>query len=152
MINRKRRNGLTPSQVFVLTSLIVTLGLMLSNRIRPDLAALLLAAVLGIGHFAGLAIFAPTGSRDVAIQAVTGFGQPTVITLIRLLIPTPALEKSRIYPLNPRLNFADRWPIQNQPDALLPGSTAFPALFNKKYGPRGPAFNLSPWKSPPPTG
>jgi di/tricarboxylate transporter len=74
----------------------IPVGLVIANKMRMDLAALLIAAVLAILQLAGLGVLAPTDSPREAIRAFSGFGQPVVITLLALFIITRGLEKSGI--------------------------------------------------------
>ena len=61
-----------------------------------DLAALLMAALLGIGQWIGLGLLGPAETPENAIKAITGFSQPVVITLISLFTLTHGLEKSGV--------------------------------------------------------
>lgn len=87
---------MTAAQGFVLVSLLSILALMMFNKLRPDLGALLLAALIGLAQLAGLPVLSEDNSPSMALQALNGFGQPTVVTLISLFILTRALEKSGI--------------------------------------------------------
>jgi di/tricarboxylate transporter len=70
------------------------LTLVMLGRLRMDLAALLMAVLLGILQFAGLGMLGPAGAPQDAVKAISGFSQPVVITLISLFILTRSLEKS----------------------------------------------------------
>ena len=63
----------------------IPVGLVMANRLRMDLAAVLIAAVLAILQLAGLGIFSPAHSPTEAIKAFSGFSQPVMITLLSLL-------------------------------------------------------------------
>ncbi len=78
--------------------LIVTIPLLvvLGNRLRLDLAALGIAATLGLIQFLGYGMLGPANSSQDAVKAISGFGQPVVVTLISLFILTRALEKSGV--------------------------------------------------------
>ncbi|WP_119066816.1 SLC13 family permease [Aggregatilinea lenta] len=78
---------------YVITVLAIPLGLALVNRLRADTAALIIAAALGAGQFAGWGVLGPPDSPDLASRAIAGFGQPVVLTLISLFIITQALDK-----------------------------------------------------------
>lgn len=84
------------AQWFLIFILIVPLALVLLNRLRMDLAALLMAAALGVGQLLGLALLGPAGDAQAAIRSISGFSQPVVFTLIGLFILTKALERSGI--------------------------------------------------------
>lgn len=120
---------MTYAQIFVLASLTITLGVVAANKLRPDIAALLLAAALGVAQFAGLEVLAPAGTPDAAVQAVTGFGQPTVVTLISLFIVTRALEKSGITRWITRYILRAGGSSEPKLIVLFAGATAFLSLF-----------------------
>jgi len=73
---------------------LIPLGLVIANKLRMDLAALVMAAALGLLQFGGVGVLGPAGSRADAVKSISGFSQPVVITLIALFIMTQALEKA----------------------------------------------------------
>lgn len=64
------------------------------NRLRIDIAALLMAVALGILQYLGFGMLGPENAPANAIKAVSGFSEPVVITLMALFILTRGLEKS----------------------------------------------------------
>ncbi len=84
------------SQWIWIIVLTLTLAAVITNRIRLDLAALLAAVVLGVFQLLGFSILGPANSPQDAIQTISGFSQPVVITLLALFIITRALDKSGI--------------------------------------------------------
>ena len=62
----------------------IAIPLIVSNRIRPDLVALLVLLSLGISR-----IIAPA-------QALAGFSQPAVLTIAGLFVITSALERTGV--------------------------------------------------------
>jgi di/tricarboxylate transporter len=74
----------------------IPVGLVIANKLRMDLAALLMAAVLAILQLAGYGFLAPAHSPKEAIKAFSGFSQPVVITLLSLFVITRSLDKSGI--------------------------------------------------------
>ena len=80
-------------QVYVLLVLLVPLSLVFMGRLREDVAALLMAALLGLAQFAGLGVLGPPRTPAAAAAALTGFGTPEVITLLALFVLTTCLEK-----------------------------------------------------------
>ena len=74
----------------------VPIGLVIANKLRMDLAALLIAATLAVFQLAGYGLLAPAHSPKEAIKAFSGFSQPVVITLLSLFIITRGLDKSGI--------------------------------------------------------
>src|SRR5512147_1201588 len=84
---------MTFPQVFVLLVMAIPLTLLFMNRLREDVAALLMAALLGIAQMLGLPVLGPAGQPDTAGKALTGFGTPEVIALMALFILTACLDK-----------------------------------------------------------
>ncbi len=84
---------MTFSQVFVLFVLAIPLTLVFLNRLREDVAALLMAASLGLAQVLGLPVLGPAGQPEAAGKALTGFGTPEVIALLALFILTACLDK-----------------------------------------------------------
>lgn len=74
----------------------ISLALVVSNRLRMDLAALLMAVSLGIMQIAGLEVLGPAGSPDAVSNILAGFSQPIILILISLFILTRLLEKSGV--------------------------------------------------------
>src|SRR5271169_1365163 len=88
--------AMTVSQLILLAVLFVPLVLVVVNRLRVDLAAILMAVLLGIFQFAGLGILGLAHKPDAAINILSGFGQPIILILISLFILTRILEKSGV--------------------------------------------------------
>ncbi|HMB24083.1 MAG: SLC13 family permease [Chloroflexota bacterium] len=84
---------MTFPQVFVLLVLGIPLTLVFMNRLREDVAALLMAALLGSAQVLGLPVLGPADQPDAAGKALTGFGTPEVIALLALFILTACLDK-----------------------------------------------------------
>lgn len=84
---------MTFPQIFVLLVLIVPLVLVFLNRMREDVAALVMAASLGVAQYLGMAVVGPADTPDAAHHALTGFGTPEVIALLSLFIITACLDK-----------------------------------------------------------
>lgn len=76
--------ALTPAQVTLLAVTFVALALIVSNRLRPDVVALLVLLTLGITR-----IVTPQ-------QALAGFSNSAVITIIGLFVITAALERAGV--------------------------------------------------------
>jgi di/tricarboxylate transporter len=85
-----------PEYWLLLVIVCVPVGLVIANKLRMDLAALLIAATLAIFQLAGFGVLAPVHSPKDAIKAFSGFSQPVVITLLSLFIITRGLDKSGI--------------------------------------------------------
>ncbi len=120
---------MTTLQLILIGVVLIPLLLAALEKLRMDLAALSIAAVLGLMQLAGLGMLAPPGKPEEAIRAISGFSQPTVITLISLFILSRGLEKIG----------ATRWVAQkimlmggnseSRLIALFAGTTAFISLF-----------------------
>ena len=86
---------MTLPQLLLIIVIFVPLVLVMTNHLRMDLAALLMAVVLGILQFLGVEILGPAGTNAVQ-NVVSGFGQPIILILISLFILTRVLEKSGV--------------------------------------------------------
>lgn len=84
---------MTFSQIFVLLVLVIPLTLVFLNRLREDVAALLMAALLGVAQYLGMGVVGPANTPDAAHKALTGFGTPEVIALLALFVITACLDK-----------------------------------------------------------
>lgn len=84
------------SRILLVLVLIIPLVFVIANRLRMDVAALLMAAVLGILQLAGVGVLGPAGKPEAAIDAISGFSQPVVITLLALFVLTRSLESSGV--------------------------------------------------------
>lgn len=73
--------------------LIVPLTLVFLNRMREDVAALLMAVLLGLAQYLGLGVLGPANTPEDASKALAGFGTPEVITLMSLFIVAACLDK-----------------------------------------------------------
>lgn len=87
---------MTFAQFLIIAIVTVPLALALFNKIRVDVAALLIALALGIAQFAGLGVLGPPGKPDLAKLAASGFGQPVILTLLSLFILTYCLDKTGV--------------------------------------------------------
>ena len=83
-------------QILLALILIIPMAFVIANRLRMDVAALVMAAALGILQLAGLGLLGPAGSPADAVGAISGFSQPVVITLLALFVLTRALDKSGV--------------------------------------------------------
>lgn len=107
----------------------VPLLLVLGNRLRLDLAALGIAAALGLIQFLGYGMLGPANASQDAVKAISGFGQPVVVTLISLFILTRALEKSGVTYWIAHKLIQVGGTSQNRLIGLFATTTAFLSLF-----------------------
>lgn len=82
---------MTVDQVYVIVVVAAPLVMVVLNRMNADLAALIIAFLLGMGQWAGLSLLGP--DRDSAAIALNGLSKPVIWTLISLFILTRALDK-----------------------------------------------------------
>ena len=85
---------MTIEQVLLIVIVAAPLILVTANRLRMDLAALLIALLLGVSQLLGLPMLGAANTPAAATRAITGFSEPVVWTLISLFIMTQALTKS----------------------------------------------------------
>lgn len=84
------------NQWLLVAIFVIPLIFVMINRLRIDLAALLMATLLGILQLAGMEILGPANTPQDVIKAISGFSQSVVITLISLFIITKGLGKSGV--------------------------------------------------------
>jgi len=120
---------MTSVQLILILVVLVPLLLAAFEKIRMDTAALTIAAALGILQFAGLGILAPAGNPKEAVRAISGFSQPTVITLISLFILSRNLEKIGATRWISRKIIHIGGNSETRLIALFAGATAFFSLF-----------------------
>jgi di/tricarboxylate transporter len=87
---------MTFPQILVILIILAPIVCVVLGRLRMDIAAMSMAVALGIAQFAGLGVLGPAQSPGDAAKAITGFGQPVVLTLIGLFIITRGLEKNGV--------------------------------------------------------
>jgi di/tricarboxylate transporter len=75
---------LSAHEIELLVIVGIALTLILSNRLRPDLVALLVLLALGLGG-----LLTPE-------QALAGFARPAVITIVGLFVITASLERTGV--------------------------------------------------------
>jgi len=85
---------MTTEQILLLLITVPPLALVFVNRLRLDVAALSIAAALGLAQLSGAAMFGPAHTPQNAVRAIAGFSQPVVLTLFSLFVLTSALERS----------------------------------------------------------
>ncbi len=122
-------NTLVVSKLFVLLIVSIPIILIMIGRLRMDIAALLIAVGLGLGQFFGLQVLGPAGQPGEAIKAISGFGQPVIITLISLFILTNALERSGVTRWTARKLIEIGGSSERRLIALFAATTAFLSLF-----------------------
>ena len=87
---------MTFAQLFLIIVVAIPLIFVGRNRLRMDLAALLIALILGIGQFLGLELLGPEHTPQAAVKAISGLSEPVVLTLLSLFIITQSLDKSGV--------------------------------------------------------
>jgi len=87
---------MTFAQIFLIIVVAIPLIFVSRNRLRMDLAALLIALILGLGQFLGLGVLGPEHAPQAAVKAISGLSEPAVLTLLSLFIITHSLDKSGV--------------------------------------------------------
>jgi di/tricarboxylate transporter len=118
-----------PVYWLLLVIVCIPVGLVIANKLRMDMAALLIAATLAIFQLAGFGILASAHSPKDAIKAFSGFSQPVVITLLSLFIITRGLDRSGITRWLARSLIRLGGNRESRLIALLVATSAFLSLF-----------------------
>jgi len=87
---------MTLPQVFLIVVVATPLALVSLDRLRIDVAALLIAVALGVAQYLGMGILGAAHASHDAIKAISGLSQPVVLTLLSLFIITSSLDKSGV--------------------------------------------------------
>lgn len=87
---------MTTAQLLLISIVAIPSILVAFNRLRADLAALLIALLLGLGQFLGLGVLGPEHAPQDAIKAFAGLSEPVILTLFSLGIVTQSLYKSGV--------------------------------------------------------
>jgi di/tricarboxylate transporter len=82
------------TQILVVLAFALPMLAVVFGRLRMDLAALMMMALLGLLQFTGLGVLGPPVTPGDALGALSGFSQSAVVVLACLFILTAALEKS----------------------------------------------------------
>ncbi len=120
---------MTGTQWILVAVVVIPLAFVVLGRLRVDVAALIMAAVLGALQLLGLGMLGPSHTPDAAQNIVSGFGQPVILILISLFILTRNLETSGMTRL------LARWLVRTGGTSLslfiflLTGATAVLSLF-----------------------
>ena len=135
---------MTPTQVFVVIVVLVPVMLIVFNKLRSDVAALIIALVLGLAQFAGFGVLGDPNAPAQAVRAIAGFSQPVVITLFSLFIITIALDDTGVTRVIARQVLKAGGTSVVKLIVLFAASTAFLSLFMNRGG--------FWWSIPTPTG
>ncbi len=87
---------MTLPQVFLIAVVAIPLALVSLDRLRIDVAALLMTVALGTAQYLGMGILGAAHTSRDAIRAISGLSQPAVLTLLCLFIITRGLDKSGV--------------------------------------------------------
>ncbi len=80
----------------VIIVIVLSLGMVVGNRWRVDVAAFFIIVVLGLAQYIGFGVLGDQKSPQLTILAISGFGQPVVVTLIGLFILTQTLTNNGV--------------------------------------------------------
>ncbi len=117
------------AQVFVIALIVIPLGLITTNRVRLDIAALLTAIALGVAQLLGLGVLGAPNTPDNAIKAISGLAEPVTVTLFSLFVITRSLDKTGITRWLARGILAISSKSETRLIVLLTATTAFFSLF-----------------------
>ena len=120
---------MNPAAWFVLGILLPFLLLTASGKLRAELAALSMAAILGVAQLAGLGVLGEVGKPASVARAIAGFSQPVVITLLSLFIITRCMEHTGLTRWIARHLLRLAGSSQSRLIALFAATTAFLSLF-----------------------
>ena len=87
---------MTFSQIALIAIVAVPIVLTLFDRLRVDTAAMLIAIGLGLAQALGLNMLGPAGHPELTKNAIGGFAQPAVLTLLALFGITHSLDKTGV--------------------------------------------------------
>jgi len=87
---------MTLAQGFVVAVIVIPLGLIMTNRIRLDVAAMITALALALAQLLGLSVLGPANTPDDAIKAMSGLAEPVTVTLFSLFVITRCLDKTGV--------------------------------------------------------
>jgi di/tricarboxylate transporter len=120
---------MTATQWVLVAVVLVPMAFVVLNRLRIDLAALLMAVSLGALQLAGMGVLGPAGDPLAVRNILGGFNQPIILILISLFVLTRLLEKSGLTRWIARRLV--RWGRADEGllIVLLAGTTAFLSLF-----------------------
>ncbi len=119
---------ITFPQLLVIVIVAVPLAFVLMNRLRAEVAALLIAAALGIAQALGLGILGAPNTPTDASKAMSGLGQSVIVTLFSLFIVTRCLDKTGVTRWIARRVLAVSGKSETRLIAALTGTTALLSL------------------------
>ena len=76
--------------------LVIPIVLVFLDRLRMDLAAIIMAVALGVAQILGFGLLGPANTPSAAVKAISGFSLPVVFTLVALFIMTRVLDRSGV--------------------------------------------------------
>lgn len=120
---------MTIAQWILIALVLVPLAFVVANRLRVDVAALLMAVCLGVLQLLGFGMLGPEHTPWAAQLIISGFSQPIIIILISLFILTRTLEKSGMTHLISRWLIRRAGTNHNLFVFLLAATTAVLSLF-----------------------
>ena len=87
---------MTLEMLFIVIVIAFPLCLVALGRWRVDVAAMFMIVVLGLAQYLGLGVLGGPKSPGQALLAISGFGQPVVVTLIALFILSQTLTNNGV--------------------------------------------------------
>jgi len=80
----------------VVIVVVFPLIMVISNQWRVDVAAFFIIVMLGLAQYLGFGVLGDKKSPQLTVLAISGFGQPVVVTLIGLFILTQTLTNNGV--------------------------------------------------------
>lgn len=87
---------MTINMWFIVIAIAFPLTMVVINKWRVDVAAIFMIVILGTAQYLGLAVLGDQKSPEQSLLAISGFGQPVVVTLIGLFILTQTLTSNGV--------------------------------------------------------
>ncbi|HLY27099.1 MAG TPA: SLC13 family permease, partial [Aggregatilineales bacterium] len=120
---------MTFPQIFVVAVVLVPLAFVALDRLRIDVAALLIATVLGVAQLLGAGVLGPPNTPADSAKALSGLSQSVVVTLISLFIMTRCLDKTGVTRWLARRVLAISGKSETRLITVFTATTAFLSLF-----------------------
>ncbi len=120
---------MTLAQLVVIGVAAIPLGLIATNRIRLDVAAMSTALTLALAQMLGLGVLGPPDTPNAAIKSLSGLAEPVTVTMFSLFVITRGLEKTGIMRWLARRILKISGSSESRLIGLLSATTALFSLF-----------------------
>lgn len=117
------------SQLYLIGVIVVPLVLIITNRLRLDIAAILTALALAVAQVAGLGVLGAPNTPDDALKALSGLAEPVTVTLFSLFVITRCIDNTGLTRLMARRILSASGQTEWRLIGLLTLTTALFSLF-----------------------